>query len=304
MPFVNARLLNSYARFSRRLARILPTYGAIRLARSLPSLPQHIGVVTAPRGDFVSLCTDREDIISKCLYWFGRFDPWVASVACRAVGPGCQALDIGANLGAVTLPLAQAVGPRGRVWSFEPDETNFARLSANVAANSLRNVQAARCAVSSASFVRIVSQDGDPGHISTAPSSEHAPGVVQARTLDSICDQIKSDTGSFVALCKIDVEGSELDVLRSGEAALASKRLEVILFESHEGVKPGHPVTDILLGFNYEIFRIHKLAYGVRLVPIGSTSKVGIATQDYVAYVPSSPAAGRLHSLLSREALS
>lgn len=295
---MRTELLNNIAHITRRIAPLLPTYGAVTLARLLPRMPREFGVIQTHGGDFIALCGDRPDIISQCLYWFGRFDPWVTAVARQAVAPSCQALDIGANLGAVTIPLAQAVGPRGKVWSFEPDEVNYVRLSANVTANSSLNIEAIRCAISTARFVRIISLDGDPGHISTTPSSENAPCVVPARTLDSICSQVNSETGLPVTLCKIDVEGSELDVLLSGEAALASGVIEAILFECHETVKNGQPVADVLLNSGYRIFRIHKFAYGTRLVPMGSTSRIGIATHDYVACISSSATAGRLRSLM------
>src|SRR6478735_2154285 len=44
-------------------------------------------------------------------------------------------LDIGANIGAHTLLLAQLVGPQGRVLSFEPTEFAFLKQKKNLALN-------------------------------------------------------------------------------------------------------------------------------------------------------------------------
>src|SRR5262249_33160111 len=54
--------------------------------------------------------------------------------AARWIAPGALVLDIGANIGAHSLPLARAVGPAGRVIAIAPGDYAFARLKANAAA--------------------------------------------------------------------------------------------------------------------------------------------------------------------------
>lgn len=44
-------------------------------------------------------------------------------------------LDIGANIGSHTLPLAQMVGPSGRVYSFEPTDYAFGKQRRNLSLN-------------------------------------------------------------------------------------------------------------------------------------------------------------------------
>src|SRR5262249_27856938 len=63
----------------------------------------------------------------------------------RLVKPGSCVVDIGANIGFYTALLADCVGPTGRVYAFEPDETNFASLVA--ATRHRAQVQAERAAV-------------------------------------------------------------------------------------------------------------------------------------------------------------
>src|SRR3984893_15716811 len=53
----------------------------------------------------------------------------------KLVSPGSLVLDIGANIGAHTLPLAQLVGPNGRVMAFEPTDFAFRKLSRNLGLN-------------------------------------------------------------------------------------------------------------------------------------------------------------------------
>ncbi len=51
------------------------------------------------------------------------------------VAPGSVVLDIGANIGAHTLPLASLVGCDGKVIAFEPTAYAFEKLCANIALN-------------------------------------------------------------------------------------------------------------------------------------------------------------------------
>src|SRR5262249_54461190 len=56
--------------------------------------------------------------------------------AARLITPGALVLDIGANIGAHSLPLARAVGNDGLVIAVEPTDYAFSRLQANAALNS------------------------------------------------------------------------------------------------------------------------------------------------------------------------
>ena len=50
---------------------------------------------------------------------------------------GDAMLDIGAHVGWFSMFAAHCVGPRGAVWSFEPDARNFAHLVEHVALNAV-----------------------------------------------------------------------------------------------------------------------------------------------------------------------
>ncbi len=49
--------------------------------------------------------------------------------------PGDAVIDVGANLGWYTVTLAQAVGPNGHVFAFEPRSDIFAQLERSVQEN-------------------------------------------------------------------------------------------------------------------------------------------------------------------------
>ncbi len=65
----------------------------------------------------------------------GCYDPETALIIERFVKKGDVCMDIGANIGAITLELAQRVGKVGFVYAFEPGKENCRRLTTNLELN-------------------------------------------------------------------------------------------------------------------------------------------------------------------------
>src|SRR3984957_14742766 len=68
----------------------------------------------------------------------------------RLLQPGQKVIDIGANYGTYTLPMAQKVGANGHVWAFEPSSSTAQFLAQGIAANGFTQVTLVQKAVSSA----------------------------------------------------------------------------------------------------------------------------------------------------------
>jgi len=77
----------------------------------------------------------------------GRVEPELEALQ-RFLGPGDVLVDVGANIGLFSLKGAHLVGEAGLVLAVEPGETSFTRLSANLALNTLPQVQMVRAALS------------------------------------------------------------------------------------------------------------------------------------------------------------
>src|SRR5690348_6502662 len=91
------------------------------------------GTMTYPRQDVY---------IGRSLTEYGEYSEGEVDLFRQVLRPGDVALDIGANLGAHTLPLARLVEPSGRIFAFEPQRILFQILCANVALNEIPNVHA------------------------------------------------------------------------------------------------------------------------------------------------------------------
>ena len=156
--------------------------------------------------------------VSRSLDLYGEWSEQEVAVFSLVVRKGDIAIDVGANLGAFTVPLANMVGSTGAVIAFEPQRPMFQLLSANVALNEFENVFAYNQAVGGSPGEVAVPRvnygvEGNFGGISLAGEKEWASlgpfEMVKRVLLDDYLPRL-SDCPSFV---KVDVEGMEVDVL-------------------------------------------------------------------------------------------
>ncbi len=159
-------------------------------------------------------------------------------------------IDIGANLGEWAVPLAKAVGSRGRVLCCEPNPTVAAALAATLQINNLGQAEVLRVAVSDA--------DGD-GHLAIDPADSGqshiaATGIAVRRcTLDSI---VAEAALGRIDLVKIDVEGHEAAVLAGATRTLDQFRPALIFESGHEADGDRGRIAGLLDRAAYEIVAV------------------------------------------------
>lgn len=85
--------------------------------------------------------------IGRGLEVYGEWGEKKVAVMERLVKAGHIAVEVGAHVGALTLPLSRMVGESGRVVAFEPFYPSFSTLAANVGLNSLQNVEVRQAVV-------------------------------------------------------------------------------------------------------------------------------------------------------------
>jgi hypothetical protein len=157
-----------------------------------------------------------------------------SEIAClrQLLSAGDTVLDVGANIGDLTVPIAQIVGERGNVYAFEANPANFNYLCANLALNSLRNVRPLNC------FVTIAESGVNPFF-----TGERWPAQFMA--IDDL------DLPAC-ALIKIDVDGGERSVLRSAAATIARHR--PVLYFENDVKAMSRELLAHALGLDYDLY--------------------------------------------------
>jgi FkbM family methyltransferase len=141
-------------------------------------------------------------------------------------------VDAGANVGLFTL-YALTRSPNARILAVEPFPPTYERFRQVLQLNHLEDrVEAVNCALSGRSgTVRMDASPGLPSHARSVVGTGHrGPSTeVTAKTLEQILEEHGCES---VDLLKMDVEGSELDIVLS-TPDLVLRRIRRILMEYH-----------------------------------------------------------------------
>ena len=168
------------------------------------------------------------------LFTDGRLDERVSLAALleRVANRACTVLDIGANCGVYTVPLAAAGGDGARVLAFEPSPVMAARLEANVALNGLgARVEVHRVALGAErgrATLHVHPKNHGQSSLRALDAERGSVAVERAPLADFTADL----PAGVPLIVKIDVEGREDDVLCPFLDAVADASLpEAILLE-------------------------------------------------------------------------
>lgn len=89
----------------------------------------------------------RDAYVGRALDLYGEYGERELKLLLQMLRPGDTVVEAGANLGALTIPLARHVGATGEVVAFEPQRALFHLLCANAALNALDWIDARNAAV-------------------------------------------------------------------------------------------------------------------------------------------------------------
>ncbi len=166
-------------------------------------------------------------------YTLGTSDPDEQQWLCRHVSRGDVLFDIGANIGFFTLLGGKLVGAEGAVIAFEPLPDNLTQLHKNIALNGFDQVTVVAAAVSNepgtASFATPLGRR-DTARLVRLQDDDNPRIEVDVVTIDQWLNHTPDRRPPNVL--KIDVEGSEIDVLRGAKNTLEAMR-PTIMVEVH-----------------------------------------------------------------------
>ena len=97
------------------------------------------GTIRRVERDGIQYELDLSDLVDWYIY-FGFKEPSRMHLY-ELVKEGSIIMDIGANVGDISMHFAKYTGEKGQVHSFEPDPMNFARITKNLSLNNFKNIQ-------------------------------------------------------------------------------------------------------------------------------------------------------------------
>jgi FkbM family methyltransferase len=199
-------------------------------------------------GPMMGLAGDR--FITRSLEVYGEFSGAEWALLAQMVKPGMTVVEVGANIGAHSVPLAHACFP-GPLYLFEPQQRVFQILCANLALNGVTNAIAYPDAVGEAPGMVVIppldyGADYNFGGVSVQPDAEGVRGLrVRVTPLDSLglpaCHVLK-----------IDVEGFEAQVLRGAAQTIARHRPAI--YVENDRVAHQQEVITLVSDMDYRLY--------------------------------------------------
>ena len=167
--------------------------------------------------------------------------------------------DIGASIGVYTLIYSKLVGKNGKVLAFEPNKHAFDLLVKHMKINASKNIIALNKAVWSKNATIKMKREDKISLDRVFNKNSNNVYSVKAVTIDNVTKEFSLKK---VNLIKIDVEGSEIEVLKGGIETLREFKPKLIV-EVHErlGIKK-QKIERMLKKLNFELLHEYKVDDG------------------------------------------
>jgi len=252
------------ARFTRKFSRYENPF-AYRFIRKMlklvyPIKQQHSSLRTVIDYDRGLINVDTSLLGEYKIFFFSHWEAALTNLIKYIVKPGDLCLDIGANVGAITLVMSFATGRKGKVIAIEPHPGMVKRLRANIDLNRLNNVSVMPVAISdTAGRTTLYAAEEDyfhQGRSSLKPSQSIDREIsVEKITGAMLQDEIGNQLCTFI---KIDVEGHDFIVLNELEYIIDKHRPHLI-FEYHRDRWKDHhcdiqQAVELVSRYDYRIY--------------------------------------------------
>ena len=179
--------------------------------------------------------------IDRNILIFGCYDAELHRALEQIVKPGNVCFDIGANMGEMTLHMAQLAGPSGAVHAFEPIPRIHDRLEKNIRRNGLKNVHLHRFALSNtngtcriASALSTQDNQGLASIVNTDDKALTQREEIAVRTLD---DFVRENSIARIDVMKIDIQGAEMFLLEGGKKVFGEMAPDLFIEISPQDLK-------------------------------------------------------------------
>ena len=166
-------------------------------------------------------------------------------------------IEVGANIGALTLPISKLIGSKGKIYALEPQRIVFQTLCANIAINSCTNAFCLEIGASNdnsilSKFYINYDEKANFGAVALAALPEGGEKIKLAKLDDIFKDMDK------LKLIKIDVEGMEREVIVGAKTLI--ERLSPLIYVENDKIDKSRILIETIKSLDYRLYW-HRVPY-------------------------------------------
>lgn len=200
------------------------------------------------------LFSDHDAYVGKSLSLYGEYSEEETRLLMHAIKENAIVVEAGANIGSLTVPLAQKAY-KGVVYAFEPQRTTYYALCGNMFINNLKNVFC---------FQRAL---GNTTEVITIPDIDYdfagnygAYSLHQDTGFDKVPNKLPVEMNRLddfglpgCDLLKVDVEGMEIDVLKGAKNLI--QQYKPILYVENDRIHKSEELYNWITSQGYECWQ-------------------------------------------------
>lgn len=218
-------------------------------------------VWTSVPGGKVKACLN--ELVGRTAFYIGDLDKRLTWISRKLIKEGDTVVDVGANIGIMSLLFSKLTKEKGQVHSFEPNPLLYDDLMSAIKKNKIKNI---------CSIPKALGEKEEKLTLSV-PKSNLGLGTL-IRTSSEVCQNYDVEVTTLSKYCslkeiskidllKIDVEGFEYRVLIGAKQLFEENPPNFILVElnNFNGRAGEHPVIKLLRNYDYSFLSIPKCLF-------------------------------------------
>lgn len=211
--------------------------GIRRLSIALPKLllpnPSKIGkhVLKTIHGVKLLIDPSKDKGVELSLFQTGTYEKGTIQLLQKYLDSGSSFLDIGANIGLMSVIASKCVGETGLVYAVEANPNTVSILQTNIELNKCKNIELLPVALSDSQGTALLFENWEVNRGGASLISQGSEEKGMEVKMERLDDLFSEDTK--IDLVKIDVEGFEPQVLRGGMSWFR-KQLPIFIIEVSE----------------------------------------------------------------------
>ena len=196
-----------------------------------------------------------DDPMERFAYFVGCY--WgidVTVTVLRLLRSGDCFVDVGANLGFLTLTASKKVGPGGKVFCFEPFADIADRLRRTLINNTIENVTVHQCALGDVESEGMLDHDDHSSKANLRRADKNGEKI-KIMLGDHVLNDFAEDTWVFA---KLDVEGYELRALKGFQSLVNRPKTGFLVEITDEWLRDlggsADELFDLMLGSGFKAY--------------------------------------------------